>query len=75
MGLGDYKKKNSLNNEINIILDKYRSKLKRKERIIKEYIEEKNSIDGFTSVKREIEYNVLYTEINMLKAFIEDLEE
>lgn len=74
MGLGDYKKKNSYN-EINIILDKYRSKLERKERTIKAYIEEKNSVEGFTNSKREIEYNVLYAEINMLKAFIEDMEE
>ncbi len=57
-----------------IVLNKYRHKLERKERAIKDYIEEKNSIEGFTSHKREIEYNVLYVEINMLKAFIEDME-
>lgn len=58
-----------------VILNKYKHRLERKERAIKDYIEEKNSIEGFTSNKREIEYNVLYTEINMLKAFIEDMEE
>jgi len=57
------------------LIEIYTNKLQRKERLILDYIEEKNSIDGFKSSKREIEYNVLKSEIEMLKRFIEDLED
>lgn len=60
---------------MNELLRVYQNKLDRKERLIQEYIEEKNSIDGFISSKHEIEYNILYAEIELLRKFIEDLKE
>lgn len=57
------------------LIEFYTNKLQRKERLISDYMEEKNSIDGFKSSKREIEYNVLKSEIDLLKKFIEDLED
>ncbi len=57
------------------LIEFYTNKLQRKERLISDYMEEKNSIDGFKSSKREIEYNVLKSQIDLLKKFIEDLED
>lgn len=57
------------------LLEKYRTMLERKNRLIQEYIEEKNSMDGFKSFKRELEYYVLHAEITRIKGFVEDLED
>ncbi|ACA47031.1 PhnB protein [Clostridium botulinum] len=57
------------------VLKFYKGKLELKERRIVEYVEEKNSCEGFKSSKREIEYSVLKAEIEMLKRFIDDLED
>ncbi|MBE1304089.1 PhnB protein [Clostridium botulinum] len=56
------------------ILKFYKGKLELKERRIIEYIEEKNSDEGFKSSKREIEYYVLKAEIELSKRFVDDLE-
>lgn len=53
--------------------DFYTKKLLRKENLIKEYIEEKNSIDGFMTSKREIAYNVLYAEIQLIRGMLENI--
>ena len=55
------------------LLNRYNQKLERKKRIIVDYIGEKNSIHGFETSKREIEYNVLKAEIDLLEKIIEDL--
>lgn len=52
----------------------YTGKLELKERRIIEYIEEKNSIYGFKSSKRETEYYVLKAEIELLKRIVNDLK-
>lgn len=51
----------------------YSKKLSRKENLIKEYIEEKNNIEGFTTIKREIEYSRLYAEIELIKDLLEKI--
>ncbi len=56
------------------LLKFYKGKLELKERRITDYIEEKNSIDGFKSSKRETEYYVLKAEIELLIRFIDDLK-
>ena len=57
------------------ILEFYKGKLQLKERRIAEYIEEKNSDEGFRSSKRETEYYVLKAEVELLKRFVNDLED
>lgn len=56
------------------LLKFYKNKLELKERRISEYTEEKNSIEGFKSSKREIEYYVLKAEIELLLRFVDDLK-
>jgi len=56
------------------ILKFYEGKLKLKKRRIIEYIDEKNSIDGFKSSKREMEYYVLKAEVELLTHFVADLK-
>lgn len=53
----------------------YKGKLQLKERRIVEYLEEKNSDEGFKSSKRETEYYVLKAETELLKRFVENLED
>lgn len=57
------------------LLKFYKGKLELKKRRIAEYVEEKNSIDGFKSSKRETEYYVLKAEIELLTRFIDDLND
>ena len=56
------------------VLKFYDGKLKLKKRRIIEYIDEKNSIDGFKSSKREMEYYVLKAEVELLTHFVADLK-
>lgn len=56
------------------LLKTYNDKLELKKRRIKEYIEEKDSLDGFKSSKREKEHAVLKVEIELLTRFINDLK-
>ncbi|MBD5589111.1 hypothetical protein [Clostridium botulinum] len=64
-----------MKDKINKLLKGYNSSLKLKERRIEEYIDIKNSDDGFKShLKAELEYTRLYNEIGLLKKIIEDLE-
>lgn len=51
----------------------YTGKLAIKERRIQEYIEEKNSDDGFRSFVREKDYYVLKAEIELIQRFLDDL--
>jgi tRNA isopentenyl-2-thiomethyl-A-37 hydroxylase MiaE len=51
----------------------YNEKLERKQRLIQEYIKEKNTIEGFQNLKREIEYNILKAEIELIEKFIDNL--
>lgn len=57
------------------LLSFYKGKLQLKERRIVEYIDEKNSDEGFKSSKRETAYYVLKAETELLKRFISDLED
>lgn len=52
----------------------YRGKLQLNERRIAEYIEEKNSDEGFRSSIRETKYYVLKAEIELLTRFVDDLK-
>jgi hypothetical protein len=56
------------------VLNFYEGKLKLKKRRIVEYIDEKNSVDGFKSSKREMEYYVLKAEVELLTHFVADLK-
>ncbi|WP_252251178.1 PhnB protein [Clostridium sp. VAP52] len=56
------------------LLKFYKGKLELKERRIVEYVEEKNSIEGFKSSKRETEYCVLKAEVELLARFLNDLK-
>ncbi|WP_017826188.1 MULTISPECIES: hypothetical protein [Clostridium] len=56
------------------LLKFYKGKLELKERRIVEYVEEKNSIEGFKSSKRETEYYVLKAEVELLARFLNDLK-
>ncbi|QDY27024.1 hypothetical protein [Clostridium botulinum] len=64
-----------MKNKINQLLKEYNSSLKLKERRIEEYIDIKNSDNGFkNNLKAELEYTRLYNEIGLLKKIIGDLE-
>ncbi|MBN3398137.1 PhnB protein [Clostridium botulinum] len=52
----------------------YERKLQLKKRRITEYNEEKNSVGGFKSNKREIEYSALKAELDLLERFVDDLK-
>lgn len=56
------------------LLKFYEGKLKLKKRRIVEYVDEKNSDEGFRSSKREIEYYVLKAEVELLTHFVADLK-
>jgi len=60
--------------EVIEIINFYQGKLERKERLIKEYIEMRNN-DINMNEKQYADYKVLQAEINMLKRFIDDLED
>lgn len=62
-----------MNEKIIQLIQDYEGKLRLKESRIKEYIEEKNSLDGLNQ-KRELEYTRLYHEIISIKMFIDDLK-
>lgn len=59
---------------INNLKEFYKTKLRRKQNLIEEYIAEKNSLTGFISSKREMQFNVLRAEIELLEGFIKELE-
>lgn len=56
------------------LINFYTKKLNRKREAIKDLEEEKNSIDGFKTSKSELDYNILYAEINLIENFILNLE-